>query len=97
MKHYSAILQMYNGQRGKFEDVPLHEDYLSILDSVIKEEKNLQTKLQGNQEALDLHVKITNLLDELDIVGKEAHFREGFRFGVLMGLDIAGFFDEKEE
>lgn len=37
-----------------------------------------------------------NASDDAHCEGVFTHYREGFRFGVLLGLDIAGYNDEKD-
>ena len=89
MKTYSAIMDMYYGRRGDGQLIKPSEEYHERSNRVYEIIERLQEKLKEDAECL-------KLLDDLFLAsaGTEAaatdqHYREGFSFGVLMGLEIA--------
>ena len=90
MEKYSAILEMYYGRRGDGQLIKTTEEYRKQAQKVADIAERLKEKLKDDKEGLDL-------LDKLfwESAGEEAaaadeHYREGFSFGVLMGMEIAG-------
>lgn len=86
----SAIRDMYEMVKGHYDSVAQTEEYRKCLDEVIKYDDEMREALRDNSKLLELYKKTTGALDELHLVCADDHYIEGFRFGVLMGLDIAG-------
>ncbi len=86
----SAVKDMYEKRRGHYESVPHGEEYEKCLDEVIKCDDEMQEALKKNPKLLQLYKKATDALDALSVVCGDDYYTEGFKFGVLMGLDIAG-------
>ena len=72
----SAILQMYFGERGNCEQIPQSMKYRNLLDDFLDSERLLYNA-------------IASALEQVNIESAQNHFSEGFRFGLLMGLDVA--------
>ncbi len=89
MKHKSAIAQMYFRERGTCEDVPTSKEYFRLIDIANKIQEDFLEKLNGDEELIKLYNKNIDALMEAQCEDSDNHFFEGFRFGVLMGLDIA--------
>ncbi len=96
MKRYSAIEQMYEGERGLGDLIPLSEEYKKHFGRFLDCYEKFVPKIKYNEELSKLFEEIMNASDEAHCEGVFMHYREGFRFGVLMGLDIAGYNDEKD-
>lgn len=90
MEKQSAIMQMYKKERGHCDRIPQSERYKKCLDEVIKRDDEMRGALEKYPKLLELYQKATEALWDLDVVYGDDHYYEGFRFGVLMGLDIAG-------
>lgn len=86
----SAIKDMYEKRRGHYESVVHGEEYQKCLDKVIKCDDEMRGALKKNPKLLELYQKATRALDALSVAGEDDYYVEGFKFGVLMGLDIAG-------
>ncbi len=86
----SAIRDMYEKRRGHYESVPHGEEYDKCLEELVKCDDEMREALKENPKLLQLYKKTTDALDALSIVCEDEHYIEGFKFGVLMGLDIAG-------
>ena len=90
MEKYSAILEMYYGRRGDGQLIKTTEEYQKQAKKLAEIAEKLKEKLKDDKEGLEL-------LDEFfwTSAGEESaavdeHYREGFSFGVLMGMEIAG-------
>ena len=86
----SAIKDMYEKRRGHYESVVHGEEYQKCLDEVIKCDDEMREALKKHPKLLELYQKSTNALDALSVAEEDDYYIEGFKFGVLMGLDIAG-------
>ena len=80
---------MLYGKKGNCDTIKLTEDYSKLLDEVIKNEEQLSAKFSGNPELLALFRKHDDLLDHFRSETAIAHYIEGYKFGVLMGIEIA--------
>lgn len=95
MTKKSAIMQMFYGKRGYNELVPCGKTYRKLLRKAIEKEENMKEKLREQPELLKLYEEAIEALDALSDESSDRHYVEGFRFGVLMGMDILN--DETEE
>ena len=86
----SAVEDMYEMKRGNYGSVEQSEQYKKCLDEVIKCDDEMREALRKYPKLLELYKKATDALDALSVVCADDHYIEGFRFGALMGLDIAG-------
>ena len=97
MGKLSPIMQMYYGRRGSYEKIPCSKEYFKLLEKVIENDDELREKLSAYPELLKLYKKTNESIEALHCESADNHFAEGFKFGVLMGLDIAGDIDTDEE
>ena len=97
MEKLSPIMQMYYGHRGNYEKIPCTKEYFKLLEKVIENDDELCEKLSAYPELLELYKKTNESIEALHCESADSHFSEGFKFGVLMGLDIAGDIDTDEE
>ena len=86
----SVILQMFNKERGHYESVPLNEAYQEQADKLAALEEELREKLKGNPDLVALYEKVSEAFFAVASAVGDSHYVEGFKFGVLMGLEIAG-------
>ena len=87
----SAILQMFYGERGSMNDVPNSREYSEQLDKFCEAEKDFLEKISGVPDYQALYRQFLENVFELQCRSMDDYFSEGFRFGVLMGLDVANF------
>lgn len=90
MKRKSAIMQMHYHERGSYEDVPCSNEYFKLLDEYVKNDSEIRAKLSNFPDLLELYKKANDSFEILNFEDEDNHYLEGFRLGVLMGLDIAG-------
>ena len=90
-QHKSGIAQMFFEGRGTGETLELTEEYHQLLDVYIDLEEKFEKEFLKTKDASDGYRKVVNAIHFLDSEECYCFYREGFRFGVLMGLDIAGF------
>ncbi|MDR1092620.1 MAG: hypothetical protein LBL66_00555 [Clostridiales bacterium] len=86
----SAILQMYYGERGQNDMIQSTEAHRKLGNEVVRYEEELNGKLAAYPELLGLFKKICNAAWRLNGEDVSLHFAEGFKFGLLMGLEVAG-------
>ena len=89
MKRKSAIMQMYYGERGNVERISCSEEYYKLLEVVIKSEEELRKELEKIPKLFELYKKTIEAIDALNDEQLDNYYLEAFRFGFLMGLDVA--------
>lgn len=92
MKKETPILQMYYGERGAHEKIQQSPKYWELLKRAISEDDVFRACLQEEQNFLDLYEKVLKGLSEAQCEEVAETYREGFRFGFLMALDVMGIF-----
>lgn len=85
----SAIEQMRYGLRGTYESVKVTKRYTSIMGKVCDADEALTKLLKAGSEEDRLYRQFKEHIDEAAFEECESYYKEGFRFGVLLGLDIA--------
>ena len=88
MKKYSAIKEMFYGNRGNLENIKFDNKEVVILDVINENEEILLKELSKKPEILEIYKKLNNALGELDLIENEHYYIEGFKFGFLMAQDI---------
>ena len=94
-EYISAIRQMFNGKRGNSESLQGSKAYYEQLDIVVEKDELMREKLKDTPELLKLYEETTFAIDDYHGIGGDDCFGEGFRFGVLMGLDVAGLIKDE--
>ena len=90
MKKINAIMEMYLGDRGRYDKIPLPDKYWEVLEKAEKCEESLLQEISKNKKLLALFEDVKSALEDCWILEADSRFCEGFRFGVLIGLDVAG-------
>ena len=88
-KNTSAIRQMFYVERGSFEKIKVSNKYVKVLGELADLDENFIKLIERDSKLLKLYKEVSEKQDELCAEDAYIHFAEGFRFGVLMGLDIA--------
>ncbi len=88
MKNYSAILEMYYGNRGSYDTLKPTKEEKIKLNKICSIEKEFLTTLTSNKNAINLYKKLDDAVTELNALNIENSYVEGFRFGVLMAIDV---------
>ncbi len=88
MKRRSAIKEMYLGVRGNYETIKLSKDCINLISKVSAKEETLLKKLKGKQEIMELYKNYKTALENAQSEAYNDYFCEGFRFGMLIGLDV---------
>lgn len=96
MKYRSPIMQMYYHERGNFEMIRCSKEGARLAGIVDVNDRALEAKLEACPEILALYQKTNESLEDLHSESADNIFAEGFRFGLLMGLDAAGLIKEGE-
>ncbi len=85
----SAISDMFYGRRGQLDQLPVTEEYRKQFNEFFVYQKELEEKLKQNPDLLQLYKQVLNSYDEVVCIQVEDYYAEGFRYGVLIGLDVA--------
>lgn len=88
MKNFSAIKDMYYGNRGRHDTINLKNEEMLVLDVITENEKLLLENLSQNPKILEIYKKLDSAIGELSLIENEHYYIEGFRFGFLMAMDI---------
>ena len=90
MKSYSAIREMFYGRRGDGQLIQPNEEYQKETDKIVTAMETLKEKLKDDKEGLELLELLCWSSSGAEAAAVEQHYREGFSFGFLMGMEIAG-------
>lgn len=90
MEKYSAIREMYYGRRGDGQLIQPSEEYYQRADKHNEIVEKLKEKLKEDKEGLELLDQLFWASAGVEAAAVDQHYCEGFSFGVLMGLEIAG-------
>lgn len=88
MEKYSAIKDMFYGNRGRHDSFKIKNEEKSVLNVIANYEELLLKKISKNPETLEIYNKLDNAISELSCIENERSYIEGFRFGFLMAIDI---------
>lgn len=88
MKKYSAISEMYYGNRGSCGNINLNEEENESLTRLIDRENKFLEKIKNNKPVLDAYEKLSDEQCEQNALNNEHFYKEGFKFGFLMALDV---------
>ena len=88
MKKYSAIKDMYYGNRGGHDTIKIKKEELLVLDVINESEELLLKNLSQTPELLEVYKKLDSAIGELALIENEYHYVEGFKFGFLIAMDI---------
>lgn len=84
----SAILQMFDGERGCHEFVKPSREYFDILNDASNLYDKMLEKLKNDPELLNLFKKFDDKMEMLNCQSNDEFYLEGFRFGAQVGIDI---------
>ncbi|MDR1094412.1 MAG: hypothetical protein LBL66_09730 [Clostridiales bacterium] len=85
----SAILQMYCGERGQRDLIKPTKDYWKLHRALTGSDEAVRAKLEALPELLELYEKAVDCSDAAHLEKLGAHFVEGFKFGLRIGLETA--------
>ena len=88
MKKYSAIKEMYYGNRGGLDTIKIKNDVMLVLDAINESEELLLKKLSQRPDVLEIYKKLDGAIGELALIENESNYIEGFKFGFLMAMDV---------
>ncbi|MDE6676834.1 MAG: hypothetical protein K2K12_03885 [Clostridia bacterium] len=85
----SAIKDMLNGKRGKFDQVELGAEYWECASLCSEKERSLCEKLEEYPELLRMYTELDDLEAKKNARLLEDYYAEGFSFGLSVGLETA--------
>ena len=95
-EYKSAIRQMFLEGRGEINSLGLMPDSFRRIDSKLGDlEELFAIKSKKFPDLGNLHKQIVDELCADNSLECDYHYIEGFRFGVLLGLDIAGLIKDE--
>ena len=81
---------MFYGRRGDGQLIQPNEEYNKETDKIITALETLKEKLKDDKESLELLENLCWASSGTETAAVEQYYREGFSFGFLMGMEIAG-------
>ena len=90
MEKYSAIKDMYYGRRGDGQLIKPTEEYHVHATKQFEIAEKLKEKLKGDKEGLELLDQLFWESAGAESAAVEQYYSEGFSFGLLMGIEVAG-------
>ena len=91
MKKYSAIREMFYGNRGQNDTIQIEDEDVKVLDVITECDDYLRDKLSSTPDLFEKYKKFDDAISELGLIENEHYFAEGFRFGFLMAIDVFDF------
>ena len=91
MKQYSAIKEMFYGNRGNHESMILSKEERKVSNEAGELENELLNELKKTPDLLALYDRLRDRELETCALNLESAYVEGFRFGFLMALDVLEF------
>ncbi len=88
MKRNEIICQLYFG-RGQYGSVPQSAESKRMEDEFFAADMEFKEALKKYPELLDMYQDVIQIKEGMFYEGVQRHYFEGFRFGVLLGIDIA--------
>ncbi|GHV01429.1 hypothetical protein FACS1894211_11160 [Clostridia bacterium] len=88
MKKQSAIRQMFNGEWGREDLSKGTDEYWKLHEEVTKYDGEIRKKLNDSPKLLVLYEKVGDATDAMCAEENAAHYVEGFKFGLSIGLEI---------
>ena len=88
MKKYSAIKDMFYGNRSGFDSIRIKNEEVSVLDVINENEELLLKELSLKPEILEIYKRLDNALGEFNLIESEHYYIEGLKFGFLLAMDI---------
>ncbi|MCL2375239.1 MAG: hypothetical protein FWC82_01785 [Firmicutes bacterium] len=85
----STIKQMFLGEKGNYDNVKFTEEYDAFLDKTVALEQEFKVKFESNPEIFKFYLKISNAVEKLNAEVTTANYVEGFKLGVLLGLELS--------
>lgn len=82
----SAIEEMLFSNRGNLDSIKNSEEGERLLDEVVATDEALRAKL--NPEQTELLKKFQQAIDDASFQDNIEYYKEGFRFGFLLALDV---------
>ena len=90
MEKYSAVKDMYYGRRGDGQLIKPSEEYHEQATKQFEIAEKLKEKLKEDKEGLELLDQLFWASAGAEAAAVDQHYFEGFSFGLLMGIEVAG-------
>lgn len=88
MKNYSAIKEMFYGNRGNCESINVSNEENTILTKVVERENEFLNLIKNDNKLIEIYHKLSAEIGEMSALHSASAYEEGFKFGFLMALDI---------
>ncbi len=96
MKDYSMIKELYLRRLGTSEQPMITDEQREQLDKVATADKGFREKHSNNGDVMEAYEKFYDAEAEYLCKVDENAYCHGFRVGVLVGLDVAKIFENKD-
>jgi len=85
----SIIREMFYEKKGNCSSVKFNtKEHAEIINKIVAHENKLKINLATSIELFELYGKISDANSQLNCEIAASHYVEGFKFGVLLGLEL---------
>lgn len=84
----SAIEQIYHGNFGRMDMIPISAKQKQLLQKVIELDHDMTELIKENAEATELYETVVDAIEEYSAEAAWESYRSGFRNGFLLALDV---------
>ncbi|MDE7379729.1 MAG: hypothetical protein K2N14_01635 [Clostridia bacterium] len=85
--HKTAVLQMFYGENGNADNLRCTHEEIELLEIVESNYDLLCEKLKPQKELWELFLKYKESLEKLQLLEADCYYAEGFKFGLLIGVE----------
>ena len=90
------IVEMFYGNLGNREAIDCNtKRHGRCCNELVEADDKLRELLQKDETALSLYKKAMNALEGMYSEEIDCYYASAFQFGVLIGMDVAGYFERK--
>lgn len=86
----STILEILNGNRGKFENIPKSEEYHDALSKLVEKIEEFENQLKDYPKLLEAHNEVMEASDLECAIFADDVYLEAFSIGLAIGQEVFG-------
>lgn len=88
MDHQSAIMQMFYGRKGHCDKITCSEEYIAYMGEFVSNEQKFKEELEKYPDLAASYARVKSALENMYQEQANDYYAEGFKFGILLGMEI---------
>lgn len=85
----STILEVFQRDRGMSPNIPMSDEYFKLIAKVCDLEKEFMKKIEAEPDLTKQLHELENAIDAASSVEIDNYFVEGFKIGLLIGIEAS--------